>query len=374
MLNPLILVLNLYLVSYFTNAEQCYTPNQQLGECVVITQCQEVLDVLVKRPISVEDTEYLKKAGCGFEGLTSKVCCSLRQQPPTSTSNPRNYQSNDDLLPDTSTCGVDNQNRILGGSIADLEEYPWMALIEYKTKSGSGFYCGGVLINDRYVLTAAHCVKGKDLPSTWKLISVRLGEFNTSSPVDCVTTGKHTRCSPEPVDVPVEQQIAHESYDPQSLDQYHDIALLRLASRVSYTDFVRPVCLPTIETHLRSSYQDEILDVVGWGKTENRSASDVKLKLRIRVQSNEQCSPIYRAARISISEGQLCAGGAKGQDSCRGDSGGPLMGGLSNGPVINTYVLGVVSFGPTPCGMEGWPGVYTRVSKYVDWIKQKLRP
>lgn len=72
---------------------------------------------------------------------------------------------------------------------------------------------------------------------------------------------------------------------------------------------------------------------------------------------------------------QLCAGGEKGKDSCRGDSGGPLMnlGQSENGEIV-WYSVGVVSFGPSPCGLEEWPGVYTKVANYVHWIVSKLRP
>lgn len=82
----------------------------------------------------------------------------------------------------------------------------------------------------------------------------------------------------------------------------------------------------------------------------------------------------YKSVRVNINDVQLCAGGVRGQDSCRGDSGGPLMKTITVNGSMNYYVLGVVSFGPSPCGMEGWPGVYTRVTKYVPWIISKLKP
>jgi secreted trypsin-like serine protease len=75
-----------------------------------------------------------------------------------------------DLLPDKDTCGIDTTKKIYGGQKTDLDEFPWMALIEYeKAKGVRGFECGGVLISKKYVLTAAHCIKGKALPKTWKL-------------------------------------------------------------------------------------------------------------------------------------------------------------------------------------------------------------
>lgn len=71
----------------------------------------------------------------------------------------------------------------------------------------------------------------------------------------------------------------------------------------------------------------------------------------------------------------MCAGGDKGKDSCRGDSGGPLMTSLSDTKRdVHVYVIGIVSFGPSPCGMPGWPGIYTNVAKYSQWIVNKLQP
>lgn len=87
------------------------------------------------------------------------------------------------------------------------------------------------------------------------------------------------------------------------------------------------------------------------------------------MKSNAECAGTYRAVRVRLSEGQLCAGGDRGKDSCRGDSGGPLMSLKTN----NWYAAGIVSFGPTPCGYENWPGIYTRVSQYMDWIVGKLK-
>lgn len=75
---------------------------------------------------------------------------------------------------------------------------------------------------------------------------------------------------------------------------------------------------------------------------------------------------------MKISDTQICAGGESGKDSCRGDSGGPLMT-VNTSRDNNWYAAGIVSFGPTPCGFENWPGIYTRVSSYVNWIVGKMK-
>ncbi|XP_045461321.1 CLIP domain-containing serine protease 2-like [Harmonia axyridis] len=369
----------------------CRTPNNDIGECIIIKECTALYAILQKRPLSSADANFLRQSQCGFVGLVPKVCCPPTTSPlptlPASTSNPftsipvNTEETNggavsSNLLPDKFTCGQDTNNRIFGGEKAELDEFPWMALIEYeKPNRHRGFYCGGVLISKRYVLTASHCLKGKDLPKTWKLVSVRLGEYDTEQDRDCVNNGFNTECSDPTVNVPVEERIAHEKYDPTDLNQYHDIALLRLIRDVQYTNYIKPICLPLAEEEKSKTYNGNRLTVAGWGKTENRSESNVKLKLQVPVQSQQTCNSIYSAARVTLGEYQICAGGEKGKDSCRGDSGGPLMTiSTDKDGEVNWYAAGVVSFGPSPCGMEGWPGVYTKVSKYVSWIVSKLKP
>lgn len=181
-------------------------------------------------------------------------------------------------------------------------------------------------------------------------------------------------CAPPHLDVPVERTIPHPSYDPGSKNQLNDIALLRLARQIEYTDFVRPICLP-LDTNLRSATFDGIsMDVAGWGKTENLSASNLKLKAAVDGFTLNECQSVYSRQSIFLEDTQMCAGGMEGVDSCRGDSGGPLIS-LDNNKVNTYYFLaGVVSFGPTPCGLNGWPGVYTRVGAYVDWVQATLEP
>lgn len=102
------------------------------------------------------------------------------------------------------------------------------------------------------------------------------------------------------------------------------------------------------------------------------SESNVKLKVRVPVVNKTECAKVFNRVDREIINKQMCAGGNSGQDSCRGDSGGPLMG---RAPRLDNWIaVGVVSYGPSPCGTPGWPGVYTRVGAYVDWILSKIRP
>ncbi|KAG5334970.1 EAST protease, partial [Acromyrmex charruanus] len=373
---------------YQSPRDQC-TVDSQVGTCINARDCTLVSNILQQS--REQAINYLRRNHCGFEGSNPLVCCvnsaSISTRPngvvtnPGTTSDPswnsesssspiENFQidlANNPLL--SNDCGRDLSQRIVGGERTDLDEFPWMALVEYQKPNGRTTACGGVLISKRYILTAAHCVKGKDLPATWRLSSVRLGEYNTDTDKDCVPDSENSEiCADDPITVGVEEQIAHENYRPTSRDQRYDIALLRLSRDVPFTRYIQPICLPS-----NSSLGGKLF-VAGWGKTETSSASNIKLKLALPLAEKSLCDQTYVSAGVRLGLGQICAGGQKGKDSCRGDSGGPLMAleRIADGTGKWTAV-GVVSFGPSPCGMQGWPGVYTKVSDFVPWILNNMR-
>ena len=104
------------------------------------------------------------------------------------------------------------------------------------------------------------------------------------------------------------------------------------------------------------------------------SESDVKLKVNVSVTGFDQCFSVYRANLNIDYDKQICAGGETGKDSCNGDSGGPLMSLKQDNGEVRWYSVGVVAFGPSQCGMAGWPGVYTRTTHYLRWIMDTIRP
>lgn len=182
------------------------------------------------------------------------------------------------------------------------------------------------MISSHYIVTAAHCVSARTLPNNWRLTTVRLGEWNRDTNPDCEVDVHGVRdCAPVHLDIAVEGVVPHPSYNPNKNQQLHDIALVRLHRSIAFTDFVRPICLPFSE-HLRTmSYDDVPLDVAGWGRTESRAASSIKLKATVQGVNFDNCSRIYSRKNIILQDTQLCAGGKEGIDSCRGDSGGPLV-------------------------------------------------
>lgn len=236
------------------------------------------------------------------------------------------------------------------GGQADYNTWPWMAAI--LTGSELKFLCGGFLINDRYVISAAHCFQR---PRASQTFGVRLGQIR-------VDEGRVYR---------VERYVVHEDYVRR--EYYNDIALLRLAEPVPLA-LIKPVCLPG-PSLASSDLVGREATVLGWGDTMfGGPRSDILQEVNgLPVVPVKQCNESYSKLRGNpfrrgITPEFVCAGLPQGgKDACQGDSGGPLM--LDNEG--RWTAVGIVSFGYR-CGVAGYPGVYTRVSKHLQWIDNNL--
>lgn len=262
------------------------------------------------------------------------------------------------LTPDTG-CGYSNvtHRRIVGGTPAKLGAFPWMALIGYSNDLGeTSFKCGGSLISKRHVLTAAHCLKST-------LSSVRLGEHNLDKEDETKT-----------IDVNVIKAAIHPKYDKK--DGHSDLAILTLEHDIPFTNRILPVCLP-FEDPIRS---EDLLDyapfVAGWGRTqEGGSPSPILQQLKVPILENKECEEGYKslgkvASTKQFDDGIICAGFKEGgKDACQGDSGGPLF--LDSFSHHYFYQVGIVSYG-IGCARAELPGVYTRITSFVDWIAKTI--
>ncbi|KAF2905284.1 hypothetical protein ILUMI_00878 [Ignelater luminosus] len=348
-------------------SEDCATPEGKIGECLIIHDCPKAYNLLANKPVPEDILVYLRKLTCGFLGKLPKVCCDITAEIP------RVADTEKDIFPSRTVCGRQEQDKIFGGEGTAIGEFTWMALLEYQRPHGKRISCGGSLITNRYILTAAHCLLR--IPETWKLLSVRLGEHNLETEEDCeVDTEGFKECSDDPIDIPVEKEIPHELYDPKDPSQTHDIALLRLSREVEFTDFIQPICLPLTQRLKNEYYIGQTMTVIGWGRTETRSQSDIKLKVDIPIRSKSDCAPMYRKYGVTLKSSQVCAGGIDSKDACGGDSGGPLII-LDKTETEHNYIeYGIVSLGPIACGVKNLPGVYTRVADYIDWIRAHIEP
>ncbi|XP_040570873.2 proclotting enzyme [Lepeophtheirus salmonis] len=208
-------------------------------------------------------------------------------------------------------------------------------------------HCGGTFISNQYILTAAHCVERYD-PS--ELIA-RLAEFNLS-----------LRNETPSFDVQITEIIIHERY--QDYTYQNDIAIIKLIRLVKYSETINHICLPPRNKFFTGQ---EAL-AIGWGQQYfGGPFSDVLLQVKVNVWAQEPCTRNYARKNRNITREMLCAGNG-GRDSCGGDSGGPLNC-LNEKGVWE--LCGVISFG-FRCALTEYPGVYVRVTQYIDWISQKI--
>ncbi|XP_065361336.1 venom protease [Calliphora vicina] len=247
-------------------------------------------------------------------------------------------------------CGERNdESRIVGGTTTGVSEYPWMARLSYFNR----FYCGGTLINDRYVLTAAHCVKG----FMWFMIKVTFGEHDRCNDKERPETRFVLRA--------FTQKFSFSNFD-------NDIALLRLNDRVPITSFIRPICLPRAEER-NDLFVGTKGIATGWGTLkEDGKPSCLLQEVEVPVLDNETCVAQTNYTQKMITKNMMCAGypGKGERDSCQGDSGGPLV---RLRPDDKRYEqIGIVSWG-NGCARPNYPGVYTRVTKYLDWIVENSK-
>ncbi|XP_063840093.1 trypsin 3A1-like [Scylla paramamosain] len=243
------------------------------------------------------------------------------------------------------TCGTPNRGgRVVGGNETAPNEYPWIVAFYYSGK----LYCSGSLVNDRYIITAAHCVRRVAKHK----ITLIFGSHNKTIQEE---KGRQVR--------KIDSVWYHPSFQRHTYN--NDLGIIKLDVPVEITKFVRPICLPS---NSQETYEGSMGIVAGWGRTdESGNSSDVLRYVKVPIMTNTECkTKKYRPREIT--ENMMCAGYDAGKiDACQGDSGGPLM--YKNGSRIE--LIGVVSWGEG-CARPGYPGVYTRISMYWTDINREL--
>lgn len=223
--------------------------------------------------------------------------------------------------------------RIVGGVAATIENHPWMVSVQ---TSGS-HHCGGSIISNNIVVTAAHCLKS---PITASGLRIRAGSSRRSS---------------GGVLVQVAAFKAHEGYN--SATEVNDIAVLRLRTSLTFGSTIKAIPLATV-----SPANGAAASVTGWGKIGYNSYSSTSTLhyIETRIVSRSQCASSSYSYGSRIKESMICAAMAN-KDSCNGDSGGPLVSG--------GQLVGVVSWG-VECALANYPGVYANVAELRSWILQ----
>jgi len=309
-------------------------------------------------------------------------------------------------------------------ALKQIEEEKGFRELSKRYSTGYQFTCGGSIINRYYLLTAAHCFDSKlhsNHPIGQDPDVAFLGEHIISAKKDGVwRLNDPDEGYPSKVQrIEIENVTIHENWNRDATNGY-DIALVRLKTPITLNSdtptrpWVRPVCLP-FKTNCRdvegckprrkgkrkcpctegpeafetTEENEKDVRVAGWGKTayygnitqileqrekHRQGFSIEKLqKLDIPVTNPATCLQ-FKVSNATAYTRVICAGGEEGKDSCKGDSGGPLLYGAGTSKGEPWVQIGIVSFGSSKCAVENKPGVYTYVPAFLDWIIDNVYP
>ncbi|XP_069483375.1 granzyme A [Ambystoma mexicanum] len=224
--------------------------------------------------------------------------------------------------------------QIIGGKVVSPHSRPYMALLDKPS------ICGGALIKNGWVLTAAHCSNGTR-----------------------VTLGAHSLHATEKEKqiFRVKKRIPHPSY--QQCTKENDIMLLQLDRKAKLG---KAVSLLALHTGGEDLNEGATCEAAGWGatKNQNEAPSDKLMAVNLTIFNRKTCNEMKAYELKKITKNMVCAGARRGgKDTCDGDSGGPL--------VCKGELRGITSFGPMKCGLRGEAGVYTLLTaEYLQWIKE----
>jgi len=240
-------------------------------------------------------------------------------------------------------CGkVSASNKIVGGETVTPHEFPWQVAL-YVASRGSSWFCGGTIISDEWILTAAHCTR--------LAVSIE------------VVAGAQNPSQDEPTQVRQDAAnfFEHPDYNTRTLN--NDISLIKLAQKLPQTDAISPVCLPT-----RSSpdlQEGDMMTATGWGLLSDSTfatLADDLHKVTAPILDRETCKTSFGN---TVTEDTVCLDTTGGKGPCQGDFGGPLTW-IENGQYVTR---GITSFISNEGCKKGDPVVNTNVKNYLDWIE-----
>ncbi|XP_075152609.1 trypsin-1-like [Haematobia irritans] len=238
------------------------------------------------------------------------------------------YEGDKDVLPRL-------DGRIVGGYKINITDAPHQISLQT-----TGHICGGSIISNQWILTAAHCTNGK----TADRLRIRLGTSQAAKGGELIE---------------VAEIVQHELFNNSNID--YDYSLLKLVHEIEFDDTKQPAKLPELKEEVKDGTQ---CFVTGWGNTQNILESREWLRqTEVPIFNQEECSDKYKKYG-GVTERMICAGYPEGgKDACQGDSGGPLV-------TESGMLVGVVSWG-YGCARPNYPGIYSRISYVRDWIKTK---
>ena len=274
---------------------------------------------------------------------------------------------------------ADDTEMIVGGKRAPDGKYPWQVRL-YELPTDDKGFCGGTLIGDRWVLTAAHCVLGVSKPN------------DPIAPAVKVYVGYGSTDRAETTRVESEKIVMHPDFIARGVKSGADVALIKLAAPAS-GDSAKPIEIADKAAEEKLLTRGAKVTVTGWGAIWDPDDAEIaellskvtvvpeeiseklnyprKLhEVEIHVMDHAECRSAYQASQLDVAETEICAMKPSSvANACYGDSGGPLMV-FAKEP--KRYVqVGVMSWGDR-CGRAGVPNVYARVSAFHDWIEETM--
>ncbi|XP_042898361.1 mannan-binding lectin serine protease 1 isoform X2 [Parasteatoda tepidariorum] len=249
-----------------------------------------------------------------------------------------------------------DHGKIVGGHNTKKGAYPWQVMLWEPTLKS---FCGGSLLNERWIATAAHCfVHYQHL--RWDRVVIKVGKYDR----------EHEEVEEFKTSIADQSSIViHPAFNKLTFD--NDLAMIRLRDHVKFTDYILPICLGDREMgemflspNGRSSQEVRMGTVIGWGKLKESGPSPRYLQeIRLPIVDQKTCK---ESTNYTVSRNMFCAGYAQEilGDACHGDSGGPFL--MSHED--RWYLLGIVSWGEG-CGKANKYGFYTKIPNYLPWIK-----
>ncbi|XP_058444542.1 serine protease persephone-like [Malaya genurostris] len=336
--------------------DPCSLRDNSNGYCIEATKCPWFLETIVKKK------KFNERVTCGFDGKIEVICCKSNGTRPNGlASGIRTRLACDQVPPITSRLTF----HIIDGVEAEEGEFPFMAALGYESEEieqGYDYRCGASLISENFLLTAAHCIPKQSRP-----VVALLG----TNSLDTGNMG---------VVVRIKEFYPHPDY--RTSRSYNDIALIELEDKLMNEPNVNPICVYSGTEDLSESV---VLTAEGFGITDvdRQSRSSTLMKVNLTTVALDKCNQTFaennlltnnRRLSLGLIETQYCATGIENTvtkqigDTCQGDSGGPLQ-------IVENEkfkLIGVTSFG-NGCG-SNTPSVYTRVSRYIDWIESVVWP
>lgn len=244
-------------------------------------------------------------------------------------------------------------SRVIAGDNAKRGAWPWQILMLFNNQPE----CGGSIIANKWIVTAAHCVYRRE--NQPYLFKVRVGEHDQN-----VKEGSE-------VDMQVEKVLIHEQYNKGTRN--NDIALFKLTKPILFNQWVQPVCLP--EADVQPGHECYI---TGWGKIKDPGNMHAYLQQAMMpAVSNSVChAKNYRSLGIPVTDDMICGGdgGQTMKSGCQGDSGGPYVCKVKSGRWAGRWELhGDVSHGSSTCNSSQSYSVFARTFYFKKWIEDKIK-